>query len=591
MCDTIKHKFNYVIFLVFMTGNILFSQNSIFTETNSLLENGFPNKALKKLNEIDTLQASNEIKGRVYELMGLIYEKKTEEDKAFDFYIKSKKKYQLAKNKLKENKINLDIFYLLSSDSLLHKKAKKYYDAFFQYALKTQNDSLLAEALMAKSYSMIEKAPKESKKLLFKVVEISERLKNNLLAERAYTNLGVLYNEKLNSPDSAIYYLDKSFQIIQKENKPEDLIYYYTNKAGAYYYKNDIEKAIETLKKGIELPISHIKYHDMFYFLALYYAENKDYDIAYETLVKYDELKNQKNQEEIYKSISDMATKYESQEKELENLKLKTKLQNNSIIMITVFSILIILSGFSYFGYKNIKKKKKIIEQEKLIQDQKLINMLKEQELHDIDLILESQENERKRIANELHDHLGSLMTTIKINFENIKKQNHVSDLDLNIFTKTNDLLDEAYTKIRTISHIKNLGVLANEGLLVAVRNMAQKMSVLNRIQFNVIPFGLNERIYNQLEITLFRIIQELSTNIIKHSDATEVNIYLTQHGKNELNIIIEDNGKGFDPKKIKKNDGIGLKSIEKRIEEMGGIFNIDSRPPNGTTIIIDLPI
>lgn len=591
MCDTIKQKFNYVIFLVFMTGNILFSQNSIFTETNSLLENGFPNKALKKLNEIDTLQASNEIKGRVYELMGLIYEKKTEEDKAFDFYIKSKKKYQLAKNKLKENKINLDIFYLLSSDSLLHKKAKKYYDAFFQYALKTQNDSLLAEALMAKSYSMIEKAPKESKKLLFKVVEISERLKNNLLAERAYTNLGVLYNEKLNSPDSAIYYLDKSFQIIQKENKPEDLIYYYTNKAGAYYYKNDIEKAIETLKKGIELPISHIKYHDMFYFLALYYAENKDYDIAYETLVKYDELKNQKNQEEIYKSISDMATKYESQEKELENLKLKTKLQNNSIIMITVFSILIILSGFSYFGYKNIKKKKKIIEQEKLIQDQKLINMLKEQELHDIDLILESQENERKRIANELHDHLGSLMTTIKINFENIKKQNHVSDLDLNIFTKTNDLLDEAYTKIRTISHIKNLGVLANEGLLVAVRNMAQKMSVLNRIQFNVIPFGLNERIYNQLEITLFRIIQELSTNIIKHSDATEVNIYLTQHGKNELNIIIEDNGKGFDPKKIKKNDGIGLKSIEKRIEEMGGIFNIDSRPPNGTTIIIDLPI
>lgn len=116
-------------------------------------------------------------------------------------------------------------------------------------------------------------------------------------------------------------------------------------------------------------------------------------------------------------------------------------------------------------------------------------------------------------------------------------------------------------------------------------------MSVANRLQFHVVPFGLNERIDNQLEVTLFRIIQELATNIIKHSQATEVNIYLTQHGKNELNIMIEDNGIGFDPSKIKINDGIGLKTIEKRIEQMGGVFNIDSHHSQGTTIIIDVPI
>jgi tetratricopeptide (TPR) repeat protein len=199
--------------------------------------------------------------------MGLIYEKNAEDDKAFDYYTKSKKQYQLAKDKLKEQKINLDIYYLLSSDSLLHSKAKKYYDTFYQYAQKTQNDSLIAEALMANCYTLINNNPIESRNLLKKVLEISQRLNSNNFAERAYTNLGVLYNERLNNPDSAIYYLDESFKIIQKKNNPEDLIYYYTNKAGAYYYKNDIDKAIETLKKGIELPISQVKYHEVFYFL------------------------------------------------------------------------------------------------------------------------------------------------------------------------------------------------------------------------------------------------------------------------------------------------------------------------------------
>ena len=225
MFKLLNLKFKLWIFLTLWVGNISFAQNSIFTETQTLLENGFPNKALKKLNEIDTLQTSSEIKGRVYELMGLIYEKNAEDDKAFDYYTKSIKQYQLAKDKLKEQKINLDIYYLLSSDSLLHNKAKKYYDAFYQYAQKTQNDSLIAEALMAKSYALIEKEPEKSRNLFLKVLEISQRLNSNNFAERAYTNLGVLYNERLNNPDSAIYYLDESFKIIQKKNNPDDLIY------------------------------------------------------------------------------------------------------------------------------------------------------------------------------------------------------------------------------------------------------------------------------------------------------------------------------------------------------------------------------
>ena len=85
--------------------------------------------------------------------------------------------------------------------------------------------------------------------------------------------------------------------------------------------------------------------------------------------------------------------------------------------------------------------------------------------------------------------------------------------------------------------------------------------------------------------------IQELCTNIIKHSKAHEVNIYLTQHKNSEINIIVEDNGIGFDFKNIELYKGIGLKNIEKKVEQMGGTFSIDSHPGKGTTIIIDAPL
>jgi hypothetical protein len=105
-----------------------------------------------------------------------------------------------------------------------------------------------------------------------------------------------------------------------------------------------------------------------------------------------------------------------------------------------------------------------------------------------------------------------------------------------------------------------------------------------------VIPFGLNERLENSLELAIFRMIQELLTNAVKHAQATEITISLTQH-ENNLNIIIEDNGKGFNPKNRNKNEGMGLTHIEKKTEQLGGNFSIDSTEGRGTSILIDLPL
>ena len=174
---------------------------------------------------------------------------------------------------------------------------------------------------------------------------------------------------------------------------------------------------------------------------------------------------------------------------------------------------------------------------------------------------------------------------------KNLKRNNQTTpEEDAVLFDKTDALLDEAYQKIRGLAHTKNAGVIANEGLLPAILNMAKKATVPGRLKIEVVPFGLDERIDPTIEVNIFRMIQEILTNAIKHAEANEITIHLTQH-HDILNIIVEDNGKGFVPKKIDTKEGMGLPNIEKKIEHMGGTFTIDSSLGKGTSILIDIPL
>jgi signal transduction histidine kinase len=120
---------------------------------------------------------------------------------------------------------------------------------------------------------------------------------------------------------------------------------------------------------------------------------------------------------------------------------------------------------------------------------------------------------------------------------------------------------------------------------------MAKIINATNSLNVSVEDFGLADRMENSLELTIFRIIQELVANIIKHAEATKANIQFTQH-EDKLNIIVEDNGKGFDMSVVNRNEsGMGIGSIEKRIEHLEGSFTVDSVLGKGTSILIDIPV
>ncbi|WP_109097700.1 sensor histidine kinase [Aquimarina sp. AU58] len=309
------------------------------------------------------------------------------------------------------------------------------------------------------------------------------------------------------------------------------------------------------------------------------------------------ELRN--NQAKNLQIVSEFETKYQTAEKEKEivqllntNLKTEASRVKNRNLLIGSLSLILVGSIFVFLVYKNTKRKQRIAEQEREIQIQKTEKLLKEQELTAIDAMISGQEKERQRLANELHDNLGSTLATVKLHFQHLQhnrdnpKVEHVEEL----YTKTNALLDEAYQKVRTIAHEKNSGVMANQGLLPAVKKLGKKVSNGDGLHIEVQGYGLQERLDNTLEISIFRMIQELITNTIKHAAASEIHISLTNHDS-LLNIIIEDNGKGFDAKVLPKKEGMGLRNIEKRVEHLQGTFEIDSTIGKGTNIIINIPI
>ncbi|MBN2521496.1 MAG: sensor histidine kinase, partial [Bacteroidales bacterium] len=199
---------------------------------------------------------------------------------------------------------------------------------------------------------------------------------------------------------------------------------------------------------------------------------------------------------------------------------------------------------------------------------------------------------ERKRIAREIHDGIGPLLSTIKIYLESASddlkegKNNKVFEKIANI----TQMIDSVAIDIRSISHDLMPRVLEDFGLVAALENLCDKMNKLNKINVTFYTSGINGR-FKKLEFGIYRIAQELMNNAFKHSEAKNLTLQLIQH-KNSIVLMTEDNGIGFDLVKItKENTGIGLKNVEARVKALGGILDIDTAIGRGVTTTIEIPI
>jgi hypothetical protein len=216
---------------------------------------------------------------------------------------------------------------------------------------------------------------------------------------------------------------------------------------------------------------------------------------------------------------------------------------------------------------------------------QSIQDLMQDQEMKTAYALLDGQDQERKRIASELHDNLGSILVTLNMYADSLMERADPSKIK-EIAQRISNTSKQANEEVRKISHSLDSGLLKHFGLNAAVNQLMEAIEVSKKIQIST-AIDVEDQFSNEVGLEAYRIIQELVNNSLKHSGCTSINLDISQI-ENDLSIIYEDNGKGFDMEQVKR--GMGLNNIEKRVEKLNGELKKD-RGTRGSTFIIELPI
>ncbi|WPR73301.1 sensor histidine kinase [Algoriphagus sp. NG3] len=256
--------------------------------------------------------------------------------------------------------------------------------------------------------------------------------------------------------------------------------------------------------------------------------------------------------------------------------------QHNDLITLVLgtSSMLLMLAAIIFFAFlfqrKLNKKQQAYREIEKL---------LGKQELKTAYSLIEGQDQERKRIAGEIHDNIGNLMATLKI-FSDLVLQKAQDPEVKRLNMKINDITETVTAEIRKIAHSLDTGVIQNFGFNPAIDQLREAIQSSGKIEFFT-QIDIDNKLSKNISLHLYRIIQELITNTLKHGQATKIRLEITQL-ENEISAIYEDDGVGFDANATSKH-GIGLPNIQSRVNHMQGELTIHSGE-RGSTFIIEIP-
>lgn len=347
------------------------------------------------------------------------------------------------------------------------------------------------------------------------------------------------------------------------------------------------KKNLEYLLKNTPFVVDKKNYYNE---LAKVYNATKEYDKAYFYSHKYNAVNDSLNNTKFKSEIVELEAKYKKAESEkkitmLQSLNDKAALmvysnRLNSLLFAGLSFLLLLIVLFLWIFNKNQKK----------LSVQKEINLKQElsafEDRHKLSVskaLIQGEEMERKRIARDLHDGLGSMLSSVKIHLNLAKKENAetVNGVDA--------LLDNSIKELRNISQNLMPESLLELSLEHALRDLcAANSNAVTKVEFQYLI--KKSRLPKNYEIMIYRIIQELLNNALKYAKASQVLVSCSQN-KDVFFITVEDNGVGFDISDPKNKNGMGLKNIKNRVEFLNGKLEIESKPNQGTSAYIELNV
>jgi signal transduction histidine kinase len=289
---------------------------------------------------------------------------------------------------------------------------------------------------------------------------------------------------------------------------------------------------------------------------------------------KYRALIDDRSTREFELSMAELEKKYLSEKKELRISTLEKERKLYGIILSTAVFILLLLLIILFLRQVSIRNKKKLAEQ-------KVIQLMQEKQIVATQAVLEGETAERSRLARDLHDGLGGMLSAVKLNLYDMKQDVIVEAEDVLRFNKVMEMLDKSMQELRRVAHNMMPESLSRYGLKVALEDFCRSFS---NISFHF--FGEEQRINQKIENTLYRSVFELINNAVKHAQAEHINVQVIQLA-DRISITVQDNGNGFDIQRT--TQGAGLQNVRNRINSVGGTMEIHSVKEQGTEITIEI--
>jgi signal transduction histidine kinase/Flp pilus assembly protein TadD len=419
-----------------------------------------------------------------------------------------------------------------------------------------------------------------------RALAIGIELKHDWGIAKDYSSIGLLHMEE-KQYDLAIDYLQKAHKLFEENKYEEDLTESLLNLGQAYMLKGELKRSEQYLIQAEERPSESLRISKDVHF-ALYelYVSLGLPQKALKHLEHFGSYKDSLYQEENIKSINNLQMQYETEKKNNElhqnRLLLEQKevqiLKSRNLLYLSIAGLILLLIIGLGSWYT--------LRQRQLVKNKEIEHLKAQKAVTKLESLIEGEEKERKRLAQDLHDGINGDLSVIKYKITEIDVERLSAQEQAGV-TEAIEMLDKAIEQVRNISHNLAPPSLQRFSLTEALFQFCQNMGASADVEIKFQSFGNPIKLNSEYETAIYRMVQELINNIVKHAESSEALVQLNHHA-DTLDITIEDNGKGYDTASY--HSGIGLKNVYSRAAFLQSELYIDSSEKGTTaTLQIDL--
>jgi signal transduction histidine kinase len=522
----------------------------------------------------------------LYNKLGIIAQKQGRLKDALQDQIDALKIYQ-------DLKLEKYIGYSLNNIAIIHQnlenheKALEYHEQALDYRIKLKDHEGEAASYgnMANLFAHMHDTV-QAINYYEKALALSRELNKEELVCANLSNIANIYMGRKKF-DQALRLFNESLRIKEKLGDLKGISSTLSRIGTVYTETRRFKEAAASLNRSLKLAQNAVVPEEelsALLGLAKLKALTHQNDSSFILMRQYIALKDSVYDTRLKQQIMDVQTQYETdkleqdlylvkKDKEVTEIKLQ---QRKTEIWLLIFVILLISGSGIFLFYRHQQRQKAVANAERI----------KEQEAR-ISAVFQAQEEERRRIAKELHDGIGQTISAIKMNYQSLSGKAIEKELAPD-FEKIGKMLENAGAEVRNISHQMLPKELEQFGLIPAVEGMLSQNLENAPLKYEFEHSGFTERIGNQIELAIFRILQELINNAMKHSKANLLTVQLVKL-KSHVVLNVSDNGIGFDVE-VQKRSGIGLLNIASRTDAIKGHLHYESAPGKGTTVTIRTP-